>query len=85
LGDSHFWGDRFHSRILDSIRQFVMAFGYIDDNPVKAGLAASACEWRHAGAWHRRTGDASILDAAAPWLSMLERVRPLPIAIPEAT
>ncbi len=77
----HFWGDRFHSRILDGIRQFAIAFGYIDENPVKAGLAAHAYEWRHSGAWHSRMRDRSILDEAPPWLSLLESYRSLPMAI----
>ena len=81
----HFWGDRFHSRILDGIRQFAIAFGYIDENPVTAGLAFRACEWRHGGAWHSRMRDRSILDEAPPWLSLLENLRPMPQAIPEAT
>ena len=80
----HFWGDRFHSRVLDGFREFAIAFGYIDENPVKAGLATRACEWRHGGAWHRRRGDGSILDAVAPWLSFLESLRRMPMAIPEA-
>jgi len=79
----HFWGDRFHSRILDGIRQFAIAFGYIDENPVKAGLASRACEWRHGGAWHSRVKDRSILDEAPPWLSLLESTRPMSLAISE--
>jgi len=79
----HFWGDRFHSRILDGIRQFAIAFGYIDENPVKAGLASQIWEWRHGGAWHRQAMDRSILEDAPLWLSLLEGMQALPRAIPE--
>lgn len=81
----HFWGDRFHSRVLDSIRQFVIAFGYIDENPVKAGLSALACDWRHGGAWHSRMRDRSILEEEPVWLSLVRSLRPMPSAIPETT
>ena len=81
----HFWGERFHSRALESLRQFAIAFGYIDENPVKAGLAAQACDWRHGGARHSRMRDRSILDGGTLWLYLLESLRPLPVAIPEAT
>jgi putative transposase len=78
----HFWGDRFHSRILDGMRQFVIAFGYIDDNPVKAGLAAWPCEWRHGGAWYRLRRDSSILEEGNAWLAFLESLRALPTGLP---
>jgi putative transposase len=78
----HFWGDRFHSRILDGLRQIAIAFGYIDANPVKAGLVASACEWRHGGAWHDRMGDTSILGPTPPWLSFLGFLRTMPNSLP---
>jgi len=81
----HFWGDRFRSRVLDGLRQFTATFGYIDENPVKAGLASCFCEWVHGGAWHSRMGDRRILEAAVPWLSLLESLRPLPRAIAETT
>ena len=69
--------------ILNGIRQFAIAFGYIDENPVKAGLADRACEWLHSGAWHSRMGDRSILDEEGPlWLALLGSLRPLPLALP---
>jgi putative transposase len=81
----HFWGERFHSRILDGLRQFVIAFGYIDENPVKAKLTAFMWDWRHGGVWHSRMRDRSILDRESAWLSLLESFRPLPLAIPRST
>lgn len=78
----HFWGERFHSRVLDGIRQFLIAFFYIDENPVKAGLSSLPCEWRHCGAWHWRVGDRAVLEEESVWLSLLESFRILPLAIP---
>jgi putative transposase len=67
----HVWGDRFHSRILGGFREFILAFTYIDENPVKAGLAAHAYEWQHCGCWHDRSGCREILDEHPPWLTLL--------------
>lgn len=67
----HVWGERFHSRILDGLREFVLAFTYIDENPVKANLAARADEWRHSGFWQDRAGCREILDENPPWLRLL--------------
>jgi putative transposase len=67
----HVWGERFHSRILDGLRDFVLAFAYIDYNPVKAGLVAHPHEWRHGGLGHDREGCRSILDENPPWLRLL--------------
>ncbi len=57
----HFWGDWFHSRILNGIRDFAIAFGYIDENPVKAGLVCLPVEWRHCGAWQSLHGGGKTL------------------------
>lgn len=77
----HFWGDRFHSRILDGFRAFAVAFDYIDANPVKAGLVAIACLWRHGGAWHERMGEGSILGELEPWIAVLAAARAVPVAL----
>lgn len=77
----HFWGDRYHSRILDGFRQAAIAFGYIDDNPVKAGLVAVACLWRHGGAWHAWKRDPSLLDPGLAWAGILASIRPVAPAL----
>jgi putative transposase len=77
----HFWGDRFHSRVLRGLRQIAIAFGYIDANPEKAGLVADSCYWPHGGAWHSRMGDLSILDPAPPWLAFLGFLRAMPVGL----
>jgi putative transposase len=67
----HVWGERFHSHILDGLRDFILAFAYIDENPVKAGLAACACEWGYGGLGHVRCGCQDIVEEEPPWLGLL--------------
>ena len=74
----HFWGDRFHSRALNGIRDFAIAFGYIDENPVKAGLVGQPVQWRHSGAWHSLHGGGDYLDPVPAWLAFLSVTRTMP-------
>jgi putative transposase len=41
----HVWGERFSSRILANMRQYLEVYAYIDDNPRKAGLVERAEDW----------------------------------------
>jgi Transposase and inactivated derivatives len=50
----HFWGTRFFSRIINSLRQYLIISHYIDDNPVRSGLADKPVNWKFGGAWYRR-------------------------------
>jgi putative transposase len=49
----HLWGDRFFSRIITSVEDFLRVFEYIDQNPVKAGLVKEARHWEFGGFFHR--------------------------------
>ncbi|MFZ4618459.1 MAG: hypothetical protein ACOYM2_20020 [Rectinemataceae bacterium] len=42
----HFWGDRFHSRVLNGILDFAIAFGYIDDILGKWNVGAAFAAFR---------------------------------------
>ena len=77
----HFWGDRFHSRVLNGIRDFATAFCYIDENPVKAGLVARSVDWRHGGTWHSIRGREGYLDRASSWIAFLSVTRTLPCGL----
>lgn len=57
----HVWGERFFSRIIKSLREYWAISEYIDDNPVKAGLARFRGQWAFSGLAHRRRGDSTIL------------------------
>jgi putative transposase len=62
----HLWGDRFFSRIISGIFDFLRVFSYIDQNPVAAGLAEQSEQWEYGGAWHRKNGINDIIDSVAP-------------------
>jgi len=65
----HLWGDRFFSRIIYGILDFLRVFSYIDQNPVAAGLADHPEQWEYGGAWHQKNRINTIIElnnAAAP-------------------
>jgi putative transposase len=49
----HVWGERFYSRIINGIMDFLRAREYIAENPVKAGLVERAAEWAFGSLYHR--------------------------------
>lgn len=57
----HFWGDRFFSRVLYSLAQYLMVFKYIDDNPLSANIYTNS-EWQYCGSFHRRHGLLYLID-----------------------
>jgi putative transposase len=52
----HLWGDRFFSRIILGILDFLSVFSYIDHNPVVAGLVKQPEQWEYGGLWHHKKG-----------------------------
>ena len=58
----HVWGERFYSRIILGIVDFLRVFIYIDDNPVKAQLVKCVQEWRFGGLWHHYHGINTVTD-----------------------
>lgn len=58
----HVWGERFRSFILNSLRDFMHAFEYIDQNPVRAHMVACSKHWEFGGYSHARRGCYSVLD-----------------------
>jgi putative transposase len=58
----HVWGERFYSRIIKGIADFLRAREYIADNPVKAGLVERAAEWVFGSLYHRLHRITSLLD-----------------------
>ncbi len=67
----HVWGERFFSKIIHSLGELIHTFGYIDDNPVKAGLVYEACDWNYGALRQAREGNHTIVDPLPPWLQML--------------
>ena len=65
----HLWGDRFFSRIISGILDFLKVFLYINENPVTAGLVEHPEQWEYGGAWHqknRNNGIIELIDLAVP-------------------
>lgn len=49
-----FWQVDYFDRYVRDDAHFVMAMHYIENNPVQAGLVATAEAWRWSSAWRRR-------------------------------
>jgi putative transposase len=60
----HVWGQRFFSKIIDSYREFLRTFGYIDGNPVAAMIVVKPRDWPYGGLWHTRTGCRDLIGPA---------------------
>jgi REP element-mobilizing transposase RayT len=57
----HLWGDRFFSRIIIGILDFLRVFLYIDHNPVTAGLVEHPEQWEYGGAWRQKNRISDII------------------------
>ncbi len=51
-----FWQIEYYDRFIRNDVHFYQAIRYIEENPVKAGLAKSAGDWRWSSAWGGRLG-----------------------------
>jgi putative transposase len=58
----HLWGDRFFSRIILGIIDFLRVFMYIDDNPVIANMVERSWQWEYGGLWYHRKGIKGIIE-----------------------
>ena len=70
----HVWYDRFKSRVIETIRQFINTFFYIASNPVRAGLVNHPLEFAYNGITFYRNGNRAyggLLDPPEPWLIKL--------------
>ncbi|MDR1248932.1 MAG: transposase [Treponema sp.] len=50
----HLWGERYFARVIKDPRDYFSVMEYIDQNPVKAGLAPYAGDWKPSGAYYIR-------------------------------
>ena len=62
----HLWGDRFFSRIIMGIFDFLHVFLYINYNPVIAGMVNQPEEWMYGGLWHYKKGLTDIISLSDP-------------------
>lgn len=58
----HVWGERFFSRIIETLKEYLKIFEYIDNNPVRAGLIDHKEDWAFCGLSHRRMGVLGLVD-----------------------
>jgi len=49
----HFWGNRYFARTIKNMQDFNTIMNYIDQNPVKAGLAVNPVDWEASGAFYK--------------------------------
>jgi putative transposase len=68
LVSGHVWGERFFSKIIDSMREFLKTFVYVTHNPASAQVVERAEEWRFGGLWHFIRGNREIL-GELPWFA----------------
>jgi putative transposase len=61
LTSGHVWGERFFSKVIDSMREFVKTFIYVSQNPVEAQVTGRAEDWQFGGLWHFIIGNREIL------------------------
>jgi len=62
----HLWGDRFFSRVISGILDFIRVFTYIDNNPVIAGFVKHPEQWAYGGLWHRKHGWTEVMGFPDP-------------------
>ncbi|MFP3043084.1 transposase [Treponema primitia] len=48
----HLWGNRYFAREIQTPEDYYAVMGYIDRNPVKAGLVPLVGDWEESGAYH---------------------------------
>jgi putative transposase len=58
----HLWGERYFARIIKDPQEYFYVMEYIDQNPVKAGLAQTAGEWKASGAYYIRHNLSGMVD-----------------------
>jgi putative transposase len=67
----HVWGERFFSRIISTVHEYISTFDYIDENPVKAGLVGFCGDWIFSGLYFRKRGIREIIDPLPDYFSLL--------------
>jgi len=67
----HVWYDRFRSKVIDDIRQFLTTFLYIARNPVRAFLVDDPFDYPYSGIRHIVEGRFNVLDPPIDMLALL--------------
>ncbi len=73
----HVWYDRFRSRVIESLRQWIATFLYIAENPVRAHIVETPFAYEFNGVSKIRDGDFSVIDRPGPELRLIiEQISP---------
>ncbi len=62
------WGERYFSRPITGISDYVRVYTYIDNNPVEASLVFQAEDYPWCGSFHHKKGRYDIIDPMPPWM-----------------
>lgn len=57
----HVWYDRFKSKVITSLRQWLATLLYVLDNPVRVGLVSDPRDYRYSGTNRIRNADFSVV------------------------
>jgi putative transposase len=58
----HVWGNRYFARAVRNTQEFELVMDYIDQNPVKAGLAVNPADWKASGAFYKTQDIPGLVD-----------------------
>ncbi len=67
----HVWGNRFFSRIMNNLREYIRVFLYIDENPKEADIVEIPDTWNYGGIWHYQHGCNAILDKPNAFIKLV--------------
>jgi putative transposase len=68
---AHVFYDRFHSKIINNMRQYIDTYKYIADNPVKADLVRKCEDYKYGGVWHAKFKIFDILEPPSPLIKQI--------------
>lgn len=80
----HVWHDRFKSKVIDDIRQYLATFTYISRNPVVAGISRSETAYAYCGVRHMRDGRFEVVEPPGLLIRLLVPEAAL-LLLPEPT
>ena len=58
----HLWGARYYARAIRNPQEFEFVMDYIDQNPVKVGLAEKPADWKPSGAYYKARSIQGLVD-----------------------
>lgn len=86
IGHGHLYQGRYHSRIIESERQYYQVMRYVEANALRAGLVDRAQAWRWSSLAERIDTDRGLLDAgpvALPsgWVALVNESLPREVLV----